>query len=83
MHSLVQKLSKNNVSNSNIVNDIIGYMASKQYLRKHICAAIENHIDAMPGVRSYFQTEIYGEIKEKFRPWICLQQLDLCATVSF
>ncbi len=31
-HSLVQKLSKNNVSNSNIINDIIGYMASKQYL---------------------------------------------------
>jgi hypothetical protein len=34
----------------------------------------------MPGVRSNFQTKIYGEI-ENFQPSIFLQQLDLCATV--
>jgi hypothetical protein len=37
----------------------------------------------MPEIVSFFEAKIIKEIKYKFRPWICLQQLDLCATVSF
>jgi hypothetical protein len=44
---------------------------------------IINNEEVFSVASDFFQQKLYKELKYKFCPWICLQQLDLAATVGF
>jgi hypothetical protein len=37
----------------------------------------------LPSLKTAFEYHIYNEIRENFKSWVCLWELDLTATVSF
>ncbi len=37
----------------------------------------------LPGIAAFYKDRMYRQLKYKFRAWICLQQIDTNATVSF
>ncbi len=80
---LIRKLRDTNIDSAEIVKGIIDTLMSNTYLRRSVLPALKDHLDAHPKFSAFFETKIIEGIRYKFRPWICLQQLDLCATVSF
>jgi hypothetical protein len=64
--NLVKELLGSNIAQSDIVNDIIAYITSKQDLRKHLLDSLKQHIEAVPEISSYFEAKIIKEIKYKF-----------------
>jgi hypothetical protein len=37
----------------------------------------------LPRISMHYKSTMYKELKWKFRPWVCLMELDKVATVSF
>ncbi len=83
INNTVQQLLDSNVSSKAIVHNVISDLMSKKYFHKHVGKCITKNVTLLPQVADHFEPKIYGEICHKFRGWICLQQLDMCATVSF
>jgi hypothetical protein len=71
------------VSSEDVVHDVVSVPLSRKYYRKHLTACIQTNADMLPQLADFFGKKMYGEIRQKFRAWICLQELDMCATVSF
>ncbi len=69
-------LHLNLVSSEDVVHDIMSVLLLQKYFRKHISRCIETNLDLIP---DFFNTI---EIRQKFCGWICLQELDISATVS-
>jgi hypothetical protein len=82
-HNLFQQLMKNNFTSEDVVHDVISQLLSRKYFRKHLTTSIQTNIDMLPQLADFFGKKMYGEIRQKFRGWICLQELDMSATVSF
>ncbi len=74
-----RNLLYDNASTDEIVEVIIKYMSSRKYLRE----PLKHCIDSIPKIAQHFEIKRMKEIKYRFRPWVCLQQLDLRATVLF
>jgi hypothetical protein len=81
--SFIQRLISCNVESKDVVTDIIAGLMSKKSLRKEVSHVLQDHLELLPELSLYIGNKLYEEVKYKFRPWICLQQLDLQATVSF
>jgi len=47
------------------------------------CWRIQRNNEILTGLNTYFEAKLYKQLKYKFRPWLCLQELDLNASVSF
>lgn len=56
---------------------------SRSRLRGAMNSFIINNEEVFSVASDFFQQKLYKELKYKFCPWICLQQLDLAATVGF
>jgi len=80
---LFRQLIDNGYPPHEIMQGFTTTIASKKSLQKHFCTSLSTVIDQLPEVKSLCRHVFMKEIKYKFRPWVCLQQLDLCATVSF
>jgi hypothetical protein len=48
----------------------------------HLPKAIIVQEDMIPQLPSHLKTRMYQKLQNKFHPWLCLQKLDLCTTVS-
>jgi hypothetical protein len=80
---LILELRKKNVGDDEVVSGFMRALTWTKTLKKQAVAfltAQENHI---AGLESYFGGLMYKGLQEKFKPWVCLRELDLVATVSF
>jgi hypothetical protein len=79
----LKKLKDQSISNTAIVNGVKDAIASKTRILKELSAAVIRNKELLPDASRYFQDKMYKELKYKFWAWICLQKLDMAATVSF
>jgi hypothetical protein len=82
--TLIRSLCAKNVKDREIIKGFMLALKSKsKKFRKHIISFLtlqENHIKE---IADYFGNKRYYELQEKFKPWVCLHELDFVATVSF
>jgi hypothetical protein len=80
---LVQALQKNNIPAADIVEAVLKVMTRSKKFKNEMTAQIIASHEEYIELASYFETKMYKQVKYKFRPWLCLQELDLNASVSF
>ncbi len=80
---LLQKWKSEKVSDECIADGIIQAVASRSRVRMAFCRSIQRNDEILTGINTYFEAKVYKQLKYKFRPWLCLQELDLNASVSF
>jgi hypothetical protein len=80
---MLKTWKEHRVSNADIANGIIEALAVKKNIKEAFCDGIKIHEDLFPIVATYFQDKMYEQLRYKFRPWVCLQELDVNANVSF
>lgn len=80
---LLSRLVKSNLPISDIVIGVLSALSSCSCMIKEINNFIMSNESTFSVASNYFHDKMYQELRHKFRPWVCLQQLDLAATVSF
>jgi hypothetical protein len=80
---LVQHFLRSNVSPDDIVHGVMESLMSRSRCHNALNNVVISNTDVFSLSSNFFRQQMYGELKYKFRPWVCLQQLDLAATVSF
>jgi hypothetical protein len=80
---LVQQWQQQQIPIPVICDALLNVMVQSKKLRNEICTQLTKSAQDFPDLYQHFYTKIYQEIKYKFRPWVCLQELDLMASVSF
>lgn len=80
---LIRQLKGQSISNTEIVNGVLDAITSKSRMLKELGAAVIRREDLLQDVSEYFKVKNFKELKYKFRPWICLRELDMSAVVSF
>jgi len=80
---LVTEFLKNDVAIEDVVNGVIQAVSSRPHFRRSLNQVIIDNAPIFQLASQHFRQTMYEELRYKFRPWICLQQLDLAATVSF
>jgi hypothetical protein len=66
-----------------VVHDVLSVLLSRKYFRKHISRCIQTNLDMIPDFVNSMQSKVHSKVHQKFRGWICLQELDMSTTVSF
>lgn len=66
-----------------VVNGVLSAMISRTRLHGEMNNFIISNEDTFSRASECFRLKMYKELQYKFRGWMCLQQLDLAATVSF
>jgi hypothetical protein len=77
---ILKFLSESEVAEEEIVEAFISTLCMKRKYRRHLHQAIVKK--DLPEVSSHCKIEMYTELRWKFRPWVCLMELDRVATVS-
>jgi hypothetical protein len=80
---LLKELAAKAVPKEQIIDGFLEALCRKPSYRKHLHSAIIQQEDAIPKVIEHYQDVLYESLRAKFKPWICLMELDLAATVSF
>ncbi len=70
-------------SEKEIVRGIFKALVARKKMAPAICSIVKEFDGPLHDLKSYYEGRMYKHLCYKFRPWICLQQLDLSATVSF
>ena len=70
-------------SEKEIVRGIFKALVARKKMVPAICSIVKEFDGPLHDLKSYYEGRMYKHLCYKFRPWICLQQLDLSATVSF
>jgi hypothetical protein len=78
---IIRFLEESELSEEQVVEGFLCAICVKKSYEKFISQGIVNM--NLPQVSSHYKSIIYKELKWKFRPWICLRELDKVATVSF
>ena len=75
----LKELSSNNdIENAEVVAGVVRALAKKKF-KKHLLQAVEADL---PDLCLQLEMKLYKQLREKFKPWVCLRELDLAATVS-
>jgi hypothetical protein len=80
---MVQALQKQNVDVTNILQGVLKVITDTKKLKNEMSAQIIAVKGQFLELSTYFETKMYKQLKYKFRPWLCLQELDLNASISF
>jgi len=81
--AVIKKLQQKEVADKDIVRGFMTALTKTKKLSSEVVSFLteqENHIARL---KKYFGDIRYKEIQEMFKPWVCLRELDLVATVSF
>ena len=78
---IIRFLEESELSEEQVVEGFLSAICVKKSYEKFISQGIINM--NLPQVSSHYKSIMYKELKWKFRPWICLRELDKVATVSF
>jgi uncharacterized protein CbrC (UPF0167 family) len=81
--SLLSSWKKTNQSLDTVANGIVKAISEKRFIRDHFCNSVLTYEDSFVEIKKHYENKIYQELKYKFRPWVCLQQIDMNPTVSF
>jgi hypothetical protein len=79
----IKSLSAKGCDDKKIVEAIINALTSSRKYKGMTQDAIISRQDILPVIAAYFGSVKYKELKFMFRPWKCLEALDLSPTVSF
>jgi hypothetical protein len=79
----MQSLFAKKHTNSALVSGFLRVLMMRKKNLKPIIAFIISQEEQLSTLYTYFAGKRYKELKDKFKPWICLRELDLVATVSF
>jgi hypothetical protein len=75
----VKELSANDeIEDAEVVAGVVRALAKKK-IKKHLLQAVEADL---PDLCLQLEMKLYKQLREKFKPWVCLRELDLAATVS-
>ena len=75
----LKELSCNNGNeDAEVVAGVVRALSKKKY-KKHLLKAVEADL---PDLCGQLENKLYKQLREKFKPWVCLRELDLAATVS-
>jgi len=80
---LMQQWQQQQIPISGIADAVVKAISTSKKLRNEVCSQIIENESEFPDLYKHFSSKIYQEVKYKFRPWLCLQELDLNASVSF
>lgn len=80
---LINDCYRSKVPVEDIVNGVLSTMMSRSKMQNEINCYILNKEELFSDASKCFQQKMYQELNYKFCGWLCLQQLDLAATVSF
>jgi len=81
--SLMNELFKKKQSNVSVVNGFLSALMKRKKNVRPIVAFIIAQEEQLAALSTYYGGRRYNELQEKFKPWVCLRELDLVATVSF
>ena len=79
----IKSLSAKGCDEKEIVEGIINVLTSSRKYKGMTQDVITSRQDILPVITAHFGSVKYEELKFKFRPWKCLEALDLSPTVSF
>jgi hypothetical protein len=71
------------VLNAKVVEGFIKALVSRKTLTKLVVESVKQYESLIPEIAKHYEGKIYEKLCHKFRPWICLKQMDFSATVSF
>lgn len=80
--ALMVELAAQDVTDDEIIEGFFGALMSQKYKKKTIAFMLSQELH----LKSLFDRigkKRYDELQEKFKPWVCLRELDFVATVSF
>jgi hypothetical protein len=80
---LVQQWRQQQIPESGTANAMVTVISGSKKLKEEVSAQIIENDQDFSTLRTHFKLIMYKELKYKFRPWMCLQQIDLNPTVSF
>ena len=80
---LFTELLRSNTTTEEVIHGVLQAILKRSRMCKALNQSIINNAELFSPVSDFFQQKMYNELRYKFRPWICLQQLDMAATVSF
>jgi len=80
---LVQQWRQQQIPESGIANAMVSVMSGSKKLKEEVSAQMIENDQDFSTLQTHFKLIMYKELKYKFRPWMCLQQIDLNPTVSF
>jgi hypothetical protein len=83
-YALIKKLMDEKETPESVVSGIMDALVSRKTFHKHITNYVTstNFLDTVPSIYQSFHKTIYCSVKDKFKPWVCLRELDLAGTVS-
>jgi len=81
---LVKKLVEKKAPPKIVVTGIMEALMAKKRFHCHIRNYVtsDEFCQSIPSIAEVLQKSVYNGIKEKFKPWVCLRELDLSGTVS-
>jgi hypothetical protein len=80
---LIKFFFSKKISNADIVNGFLSALMSRKRNINPIASFLIAQEEHLADLRNYFYGRRYKELQDKFKPWLCLRELDLVATVSF
>jgi hypothetical protein len=80
---LVQQWRHQQIPLSGIADAMVTVISGSKKLKEEVSTQIINQDQDFEQLRTHFKMVMYKELQHKFRPWMCLQQIDLNPTVSF
>ena len=81
--AFLERMSDEGYNDDAVVKSVVGALVSERKYRTHLTEAIIENEGMIPTLPCHYESQMYRKLQHKFRPWLCLQELDLCATVSF
>jgi hypothetical protein len=80
---LVQQWRHQQIPMSGIADAMVTVISDSKKLKEEVTTQIINQDQEFEQLSKHFKMVMYKELQHKFRPWMCLQQIDLNPTVSF
>jgi hypothetical protein len=74
-------MSESGLTEEQVIEGFLSTVCSRNKFASHLFWAIINK--SLPEVSAHYKAEMYQSLQWKFRPWVCLMELDKVATVSF
>ncbi len=78
---ILRYLEESELTEEEIVEGFLSVMCTEKKFEKHLIEGIIGR--DLRRISTHYKSTIYKELKWKFRPWVCLMELDKVATISF